>query len=124
PQVAPAPGLAGTPRRLGTPRRTAEPGKGARERVSAEQHQTQAQTRLDPALEHAGRRPGHPSPHAQRPEVSEPLRIATPTAGPPLKPLSLLGPLLLLLLWGARTTQTCVHLKLWGWPRGRSLGLD
>lgn len=70
PQVAAALGLAGAPRRLGTHRHATDPGQGARKRVSAEQHQTQAQARLGSALEHAGWRPGHPSPHVQGPQVA------------------------------------------------------
>lgn len=74
-QVAPTPGLDGAPGRLGAPHRAAaDPRPHARERVPAQQHQAQAQTRLDPPAKLPDRRAGHPPPHAEGPQVPEPLR--------------------------------------------------
>ncbi|TEA29161.1 hypothetical protein DBR06_SOUSAS10510138, partial [Sousa chinensis] len=78
----------GLPDSWGTPGGAEDPGQGARERVSTGQHQAQEQAWLDPALEHAKRRPGHSSPQAQGSKIAEPLRSTTLPAGPPIKAFS------------------------------------
>ena len=107
----------GLPDSWGTPGRAADPGQGARERVSTEQHQAQEQA-LDPALEHAKRRPGHSSPHAQGSKIAEPMRRAKLPAGHPPPP-----PLKHFPRWRLGLGRTWL-LKFRGWPRGRIVGLD
>eukprot|EP00069_Balaena_mysticetus_P009347 bmy_20137T0 len=103
----------GLPDSWGTPGRAADPGQGARERVSKKQHQAQEQAWLDPALEHARRRPGHSSPHAQGSKIAEPLRSATLPAGPPIKAFSSL----------TTGTQTDMNTQISGWAQGKNCGI-
>ena len=106
----------GLPDSWGTPGRAADPGQGARERVSTEQHQAQEQA-LDPALEHAKRRPGHSSPHAQGSKIAEPLRSATLPAGhpapPPIKAFSSL----------TTGTRTDMNPQISGLAQGKNCGI-
>lgn len=76
-QVSPVQSLDGAPGLLASPLPAAGSRPRARKRVSAEQHQAQAQARLGPSAEHACRRAGHPPSHAEGPQVPEPLRSAT-----------------------------------------------
>ena len=103
--MAPAPGLAGAPPQLRTPHHTTELEKSAGKRVSAEQHQMQAQALLDLALEHTFQHPDRPSPPARQSQVTEPLRSVKLPLGLSLKHLSILKPLLPQFLWEAGMIQ-------------------